>query len=52
MVMAQLGITAEDALVLLRAHAYAEDVTLDAIAAQIVDRHLDFKYTDTDPEDT
>jgi hypothetical protein len=52
MVMAQLGITPEDALVLMRAHAYAEDSSLDAIAGQIVDRRLDFKYTDIDPEDT
>lgn len=52
MVMAQLSITPEDALVLLRAHAYAEDTTLDVIAAQIVDWRLDFKHTDIDPEDT
>jgi hypothetical protein len=52
MVMAQLGISSEDALVLLRAHAYAHDATLDAIANQIIDRKLDFKYTDTDPEDS
>lgn len=51
MVMAQLGITPEDALVLMRAHAYAEDVSLDTIAAQIIDGHLDFKYTDIEPED-
>lgn len=50
MVVAQLGISPEDALVLMRAHAYAEEATLDAIASQIVDRRLDFNYTDADPE--
>lgn len=52
MVMAQLAISPEDALVLMRAHAYAHDVTLDVIAGQIIDRRLDFKYTDIDPEDS
>lgn len=52
MVMAQLGISPEDALVLLRAHAYAHDATLDVIAQMVVDRQLDFKFTDIDPEDT
>lgn len=52
MVMAQLGISPEDALVLMRAHAYAHEMTLDLIAGQILDRRLDFKYTDIDPEDS
>ena len=51
MVMAQLGISPEDSLALLRAHAYAHDTTLEAIAGQVVERHLDFNYTDSDPED-
>lgn len=51
MVMAQLAIGPEDALVLLRAHAYAHDATLDVIAGKVIDRELDFKYTDIDPED-
>jgi hypothetical protein len=52
MVMAQLGISAEDALVLMRAHAYAHETSLAEIAGQIVGRRLDFKFTDIDPEDT
>jgi len=43
MVIAQLRISAEDALALLRAHAYAHDTSLSAIAHQIVTRQLDFR---------
>jgi hypothetical protein len=46
-VVAQLQIGPEDALALLRAHAYAHDTTLDTIAAEVVDRHLDFSITDS-----
>jgi hypothetical protein len=45
-VIAQLGIGPEDALALLRAHAYADDTTVDAIASQVVERRLDFSVTD------
>lgn len=45
-VIAQLGIGAEDALALLRAHAYADDTTVDAIASEVVERRLDFSVTD------
>ncbi len=43
MVIAQLRISADDALALLRAHAYAHDTTLGTIAHQIVTRQLDFR---------
>lgn len=44
-VVAQLRIKPDDALALLRARAFADDTTLDVIANQVVNRHLDF---DTD----
>ena len=43
MVIAQLSIPAADALAVLRAHAYADGVSLDAIAAQVVGRTLEFR---------
>jgi hypothetical protein len=43
MVIAQLRIPADDALALLRAHAYAHDTTLAEIAHQVVIRQLDFR---------
>lgn len=46
MVVAQLHISPDDALALLRAHAYAHDSTLVAIAASVVKRRrLDFPVT-------
>jgi hypothetical protein len=47
MVIAQLGVGAGDGLALLRAHAYAHDTSVDAIAAQVVGRQLDFTIADT-----
>jgi hypothetical protein len=46
-VVAQLHVSSDDALALLRAHAYAHDTTLDTIAAEVVDRRLDFSVTDS-----
>ena len=46
MVVAQLKINPEDALVLLRAHAYAHGMTLDSVAVQITEFRLDFTMTD------
>lgn len=43
MVMAQLAVTADDALALLRAHAFALDLTLPAVAHQVLDRDLRFR---------
>ena len=40
MVMAQLTITAADALALMRAHAYAVDSTLSEVAGQVLARTL------------
>jgi hypothetical protein len=45
-VIAQLGIGPEDALALLRAHAYADDSTIGAIAFEVVEGRLDFSVTD------
>jgi GAF domain/ANTAR domain len=43
MVVAQLHLPADDALAILRAHAYANDTTLAGIAHQVVTRQLDFR---------
>ena len=58
MTVAQLAINPDDALAILRAHAFAEATTLDAIAADVVERRLDFMQGDqgvlqdeTRPED-
>jgi hypothetical protein len=50
-VIAQLGIPPEDAHALLRAHAYAHDTTIHAIASEIIDRRLNFNDADQDGED-
>jgi hypothetical protein len=42
MVIAQLGIPADDALAVLRAHAYANNVTLSEASRRVVDRSLRF----------
>lgn len=42
MVLAQTGLPAADALLLLRAHAFASGRTLIETAADVVGRHLDF----------
>ena len=44
-VVAQLAIAPDDALALLRAHAFAENATLDEIARVVVDRQLNFTNT-------
>ncbi len=43
MVIAQLHVSADDALAILRAHAYAHDTALDDIAEQVIDRRLNFE---------
>lgn len=42
MVVAELGVAPEDALALLRAHAYAESLTLDSVAVEVTGRRLRF----------
>ena len=42
MVTAQLGVHPEDAIALLRAHAFAQSWPLARVAAAVVDRELDF----------
>ena len=42
MVVAQVGIAPVDAMAVIRAHAFAHDTTVEAIAAQVLDRTLDF----------
>ena len=42
MVLAQLGISAEDAGLLLRAHAFATGRTVLEVAVDVIDRRLDF----------
>jgi len=43
MVIAQLDVTAEDALLLLRAHAFSRSLSVREIAAEIVERRLSFR---------
>lgn len=51
MVIAQLGLTTDDALALLRAHAYAENTTVERVAENIVRRRLDFSLPDAPAAD-
>jgi hypothetical protein len=46
MVVTQLRLAPEDALALMRAHAYAHETTLAGIAQEVVERRLDFRSTD------
>jgi len=46
MVIAQLGVSPEDALALLRAHAYAEGASMNTTARAIVEHRLDFSLED------
>lgn len=43
MVIVQLRVRPEDALAIMRAHAFAHDATVNEIAEQIVNRDLDFR---------
>ena len=49
MVMAHLRLTPDDAMALIRAHAYAHRQPLTAISEDIIARSLDFRTTDPDP---
>ena len=42
MVVAQLRVSPEDALAVLRAHAYGQQATLSEIASAVVDRRVKF----------
>jgi hypothetical protein len=48
MVVAQLAVGVEDAMALLRAHAFAHGATLGEIAEQVLARDLDFTRTDAE----
>ncbi len=50
MVMAQLRLSPDDALALLRAHTYAHGRSLGEISDQIIDRRLDFRSADRDTD--
>ncbi len=43
MILIQLDVSKDEALVLLRAHAFAQGESLDAVAAEVVARRLDFR---------
>ena len=43
MVVVQLRLPPDDALAMIRAHAYANSATVQEIAEQIVNRRLDFR---------
>ena len=47
MVVAQLKVTPEDAVAVLRAHAFAHATTLDSVSGWVLDRTLDFSDTDS-----
>ncbi len=49
MVMAQLRIGPEDGLALIRAHAFAHQLTMGGISDAIIERRLDFRAADPDP---
>lgn len=49
MVMAQLRVRPDDALALLRAHAYAHAAPLGRISADVLERRLDFTTDGRDP---
>ena len=46
MVIAQLGVGPEDALALLRAHAFADGASMAVFARAVVERRLDFSIED------
>lgn len=49
MVVAQLGLNSDDALAVLKAHAYAGETTLSDIAEQVVNRTIHFFNSPEDP---
>ncbi len=51
MVMAQLRLSADDALALARAHAYAHGMTLGEVSDDVIARRLDFRRSDPEPAD-
>jgi hypothetical protein len=46
MVLAQLGVSADDAALLLRAHAFATGRSVRDVATDVVERRLDFSAQD------
>jgi hypothetical protein len=48
MVMAQVRVTADDALALLRAHAYASSTDVRTVAEQVVGRTISFSSFDVE----
>lgn len=50
MVVAQLGVTTDDAVALLRAHAFAHEHSLADTATAVVSRELDFSREDAEGE--
>ena len=52
MVMAQLGVSSQDGIALLRAHSYAHQQSLATTSADIIARRLDFRTADPDPGGT
>ncbi len=48
MVMAQVRVTPEDALAILRGHAYAMATDLDDVAERVVDRRINFSNFDVE----
>jgi hypothetical protein len=47
MVVAQLRVSPEDALAVLRAHAFAHSTNMDTVSGWVLDRTLDFSDTDS-----
>ena len=44
MIISQVGVRPEDALALLRGHAFASNSTLLDVAQQVVERHINFRH--------
>jgi len=51
MVVAQLGTDPVDAMAVIRAHAYAQDTTVEAVARLVLGRAIDFSAPGRAPED-
>ena len=51
MVLAQLGVTASDALLIINGYAFARGRTVRAVAADIVGRRIDFASEWADPSE-
>jgi len=52
MVLAQLGISADDARMVIQAHAFTSDRSMMEVARDVLDRRIDFSALDEDGRNT